>query len=130
MPGPDTGAAMRRRLLMLSLLFVAGLAPAAVSADGVVASERVQSRLNVRAAAAGPVTASLRPGEEVTLVATRGDWHQIELPDGRVGFVATAWSRVVREPEPSPGPVTAHLHVERRGPLAAVGGFFRNVARW
>src|SRR5262245_38532633 len=127
-PAPSRGSPMRRARLPL-LLLISVLTPVAALADGVVASERVQSRLNVRAGAAGPVIASLRPGEQATLVATRGDWYQVELPDGRVGFVATAWSRVVREPEPAPGPAGAHLHVERRGPLAAVRGFFRDVAR-
>ena len=91
-----------------------------VLADSVVASDRVQSGLLVRKDAAGPVIARLLPGERGTWVATRGGWHQIELADGRMGFVSAAWSRVVPEPETAAS--TAHLHVERRGFGAAVAG--------
>jgi hypothetical protein len=118
---------MRRTLFPL-LLLAMGLAPAAGLADSVVASDQVQSRLRVRAAAAGPVIANLLPGERATHLATLGEWHQIELPDGRVGFVSAAWSRVVREPEPAVG--TAHLHVERSGLREAVRGLLRAAGSW
>ena len=126
MPGPETGVAMRRTLF--PLLLALGLAPAAGLADSVVASDQVQSRLRVREAEAGPVIASLLPGERATLVATHGEWHQIELADGRMGFVSAAWSQVLREPEPAAS--TAYLHVERSGLREAVRGFFRAAGTW
>jgi len=96
----------------------------------VVVSNQLQSQLRVREAAAGPVIGSLRPGERATYVATHGGWRQIELADGRVGFVSAAWSRVVPEPEPEPAVSTAHLHVERSGLREAVRGFFRGARSW
>ncbi|MGH7288203.1 MAG: hypothetical protein ACREI8_09335 [Myxococcota bacterium] len=117
---------MRRTLF--PLLLATGLAPAAGLADSVVASDQVQSRLRVREAAAGPVIDNLLPGERATHVATHGEWHQIELADGRVGYVSAAWSRVVPEPEPAAS--TAQLHVERRGLLEAVRRFFRDSGSW
>ncbi len=105
-----------------------GLAPAAGLADSVVASDQVQSRLRVREAEAGPVIGSLLPGERASHVATHGEWHQIELADGRMGFVSAAWSRVLPEPEPAAS--TAYLHVERSGLREAVRGFFRAAGTW
>jgi Mg-chelatase subunit ChlD len=120
---------MRRTLF--AILLALGLAPAAGLADSVVPSDQLQSRLNVREAAAGPVIGGLLPGERATYVATRGAWHQIELADGRVGFVSAAWSRVVPEPEPAASMAsTAHLHVERSGLRESVRGFFRDVRTW
>ena len=110
------------------LLLAIGLVPNAGLADSVVASDQVQSVLLVRKAAAGPVIGSLLPGERATHVATRGAWHQIELADGRVGFVSAAWSRVVPEPEPAVG--TPQLHVERSGMREVVRGFLRDARRW
>lgn len=116
------------RRMLLPLLLAIGLAPNAGLADSVVASDQVQSRLRVREAAAGPVIGSLLPGERASHVATHGEWHQIELSDGRVGFVSAAFSRVVREPEPAAS--TAHLHARRRGLREAVRGFLRDAGGW
>ncbi len=116
---------MRRTRFLLLLAIGVYLAPAAALADSVVPSDRVQSQLRVRATEAGPVIGSLRPGERATHLATHGEWHQIELADGRVGFVSTAWSRLIRQPEPL---TATHLRVERRGMGAALRGFFRGVA--
>ena len=88
---------MRRTLFLL--LVTVCLTPGALLADSVVPSERVKSHLRVRSAATGPVIGSLRPGQSANHVATQGDWHQVELADGRVGFVSAAWSRLVHEPE-------------------------------
>src|SRR5262245_55719248 len=99
-----------RRALCLLLLALA-LAPAAGRADTVVASEQVQSKLRIRDTAGGRVIGSLLPGERVTHLVTQGEWRQVALADGRVGFVSAAWSRVVPEPEPAP---SARVHVERR----------------
>jgi hypothetical protein len=116
---------MRRTLF--PLLLVVSLTPGAALADSVVASDRVKSQLNVRKAAGGPVIASLLPGERAAHIATRGDWREIELPDGRVGFVSTSWSRVVPDTEPAP-PGAAHLAVEEGGLVASVRGFLRAAA--
>jgi hypothetical protein len=115
------------RRTSFALLVAIALAPGAALADSVVASEQVKSRLLVRKAAGGPVIGSLLPGQRATHVATRGEWHEIELADGRVGFVSAAWSEVVREPEP---PSTAHLHVAPGGVREAVSGFLRDAGRW
>jgi hypothetical protein len=116
------------RRIPFALLLASALAPGAGFADSVVASDQVKSRLLVRKAAAGPVIGSLLPGERATLVATRGEWHAIELADGRMGFVSAAWSRVVPEREPAVS--TAHLHVEPSGMGEAVRGFLRDAGSW
>ncbi len=46
-----------------------------------------------------------------------------------MGFVSTAWSRVVPE-QPEPAASTAQVHVERGSPLEGVRGFFRNARTW
>ena len=120
---------MRRTLLLL--LMAAGLAPSAGLADGVVPSDQVKSELRVRGSEGGPGIGSLLPGERATHVATHGEWRQVELADGRVGFVSAALSRVVREPAPAAAaPRTAHLRVEQHGLGESVRGFFRAAAAW
>jgi hypothetical protein len=46
-----------------------------------------------------------------------------------VGFVSTAWSRVVPE-EPEPAASTAYLHVERSGLRESVRGFLHDARTW
>jgi hypothetical protein len=118
---------MRRTLFLLFLALV--LTPAIAVADSVVPSDRVKSHLRVRSNATGPVIGSLRPGDSATHLATRGEWHQIELADGRVGFVSAAWSRLVRDPEPEPV-TTAHLETRSVGLGGKQRGFFHEVASW
>jgi hypothetical protein len=116
---------MRRTLFLLFLTVM--LTPALSVADSVVPSDRVKSHLRVRSAAEGPVIGSLRPGESAGLLATQGEWQQIELADGRVGFVSAAWTRLVREPEPV---TTAHLQVQPGGLGGKLRGFFHEVGTW
>jgi hypothetical protein len=117
---------MRRTLFLLVLSFV--LAPALSMADSVVPSDRVQSHLRIRSTASGPVIGSLRPGQSVQHLATQGEWHQVELSDGRVGFVSAAWSQIIREVEPV---TSAHLEVvEPVGIGSKVRGVFHRVAGW
>jgi hypothetical protein len=107
------------------------------AADQVTPSQRVKSRLNVRAEAApgSRVVAGLRPGDVAPLVATRDGWHEVQLEDGSTGFVSAAFSEVLPEPEPEPEPVaeipyqpvTARDVTPRRGAFASVGDFFRRL---
>ena len=63
----------------------------------------MRTRLNVRAEAPrGRVVASLTPGDRAKLLGTADGWHEVELDDGRTGFVSAAWTEVLPEPEPQP----------------------------
>jgi len=65
----------------------------------VTPSERVTSRLNVRA---GPdtndtIVGQLQPGENAAYVASVPFWYEIRMPNGTLGFVAKSWSVLVEE---------------------------------
>jgi len=110
----------RAAALVLSLL----IALPAV-ADVVTPSDRVRSSVRVRgdATAGSSQIASLRPGEEATLVATGDEWHRVRLHDGRHGFVSARWTRVVQR-----GPQGRAL-VEAVD-LPGTGGVWRSLGRF
>lgn len=88
------------RPLVALLLGLLTLAPAA-TADRVTPSERVRSRLMVRAEArpGSRIVARLAKGEEVELLGSEGGWHRIELDGGKTGYVSAGWTRVIEEEE-------------------------------
>lgn len=68
-------------------------------ADRVTPSDRVETRLRVRAApnANSAVLTSLRPGESLPLAGSVPNFHVVTLTDGRQGFVSKAFSHVIVE---------------------------------
>ncbi len=93
------------RGLRIAVLMLVFLATAAVSAhDAVGPSERVESRLNVRTLpdANAPKRWRLEPGESAEYLGTVSrqgqDWYAVRLDQESIGFVASAWAHVRREP--------------------------------
>jgi competence protein ComEC len=82
-----------------------------VSADVVVPSPDVVTRVIVRLSASSQSAeiGSLRPGEQVELIGSVPNWHEVRLPNGSSGFVSKRWTRVVptAAPPPTPPPVVA-----------------------
>ena len=70
------------------------------AADRVVPSDRVRHHVNVFEQASGQSNeiGELRVGQSFELVGSISRWHEVELPDGRNGFVSRSWTRVVEEP--------------------------------
>jgi competence protein ComEC len=67
------------------------------AADDVTPSDRVTSVLRVRASPDmnGAVITTLTPGEQLPLIGETARWYEVRLSDGRTGYVAKAWSRVI-----------------------------------
>jgi Mg-chelatase subunit ChlD len=86
------------RCLLLPLLLAAPLL-AAVPALGqqVVPSEKVTSRVIVRAQPSrrGADVGSFRPGDRAKLLEAGDDWHHVELGNGTQGYVSAAWTVLV-----------------------------------
>ena len=101
------------RILILFLTAVAGAAPA-LAVPEVTPSERVRRNVVVRAGPDGnaePIGA-LFPGDEVELIGDAPGWHQVQLDDGRTGFVSKAWSVIRDDAEAvaaAPGPLKLHV---------------------
>jgi len=85
---------IRFRLLLLVLF---SLACVQVQADLVFPSDRVETRLRVRAAPDGQaaVVGHLVSGESAEYRGTVPYWYKVALDDGTPGFVSKAWSRLV-----------------------------------
>jgi len=133
------------------LLVLASAGPAA--AQAVVPSERVTSRVIVRAEATtrSADVGSLRPGERAALVEAGDTWHRVELAGGRRGFVSAAWTVLVpeawgpdvaaRPPAGAPAEHAGRFDFAPEATLAAsrttpaepepsgIGGLFRRIAR-
>lgn len=73
--------------------------PVTATADAVVPSERVRSRVVVRehSTRASRDVGSLRPGERATWLGKLGGWHLVRLADGTRGYVSSAWTQVIAE---------------------------------
>lgn len=73
-----------------------------IAADVVVPSERVRSRVVVRAEPdrASRAVGSLVPGAEAVWLDSLPGWHRVELPDATHGFVSAAWTHRVEAPPP------------------------------
>jgi hypothetical protein len=81
-------------VILLALVFHAAWA------DRVVPSNRVETRLNVRAEprSTAAIVGSLEPGDSARFVQSVPHWHEIALDDGTPGFVSKAWSQVIPDP--------------------------------
>ena len=76
-------------------------------ADVVVPGPDVTTRVIVRASASSQSAqvGSLRPGEQLELVGSVPNWHEVRLPNGTTGFVSKRWTRVVpTATPPAPAP--------------------------
>ena len=120
------------RLAVVQIFVLALCVPA--YADQVTPSERVKSRLNVRAkAVAGSrVVGALRPGDLVPLVTALDGWYEVQLEEGVTGFVSAGYTELVAEPEPvldeiPTVPVTASTKGPTAKPAEEVADFFRRL---
>jgi competence protein ComEC len=96
---------LRRAKIPLFLLLTAG----AASADVVVPSPDVTTRVIVRASPSSQSAqvGSLQPGEELELIGSVPNWHEVRLPNGTTGFVSKRWTRVIATGAPPTPPPTA-----------------------
>src|SRR5688572_4390182 len=97
-PPHHTRSTMAGSLRVATLCVAVQLALAfAAYADVVVAADDVTSRVIVRASASGqsqPIW-SLRPGEQLALIGSVPNWHEVRLASGASGYVSKRWTRVV-----------------------------------
>src|SRR5262245_33864956 len=78
-------------------------------ADVVVPSPDVTTRVIVRESASSQSAqiGSLLPGQQLELVGSVPNWHEVRLPNGGFGFVSKRWTQVIASgtpPAPAPGP--------------------------
>lgn len=90
-------ARLRSAVAGLSVVAAVLLGSLPLGAGEVTPSDRVSNALNVREApsTASPVLLELHPGERLPHLGSVPYWHRVQLPDGRVGFVSSAWSLVL-----------------------------------
>ena len=88
--------ALTRMRFLLAALFASLSAPA-IAQDSVAPSSRVTAAVVVREepTAQSDALARLRPGEVLALEGEVPGWYQVELPDGRSGYVSKAWTDLV-----------------------------------
>ena len=101
--------ACRTAVRLIVLLAGLILAPAQALADVVVPSPDVTTRVIVRASASSQSAqiGSLRPGEQLELIGSVPNWHEVRLPSGAQGFVSKRWTVVVPTTPPEPAPPAA-----------------------
>lgn len=119
----------RAGILGLALAF-AWPVPVAATADDVVPSEHVRSRVVVRehSARASRDVGSLRPGERAAWLGSAGPWHLVRLGDGTRGFVSASWTQVVAAAPVASAPPPAAL-AERVGRDAPRSPFWKTLWR-
>jgi competence protein ComEC len=95
-------ASLHAALLIASFL----LRPSWVLADVVVPTDDVSIRVVVRSGPSSQSAAlgSLRPGQQLELIGSVPNWHEVRLPGGSVGFVSKRWTRVIADGTPPTGP--------------------------
>ncbi len=82
-------------------------APPARAESGSVEKVNVESLVvGTRPGSVGAFMTKLHRGDPVEVLDRSGDWEQVRLADGRVGWVWGAYTSVTGEPQP-PAPVTA-----------------------
>ena len=84
---------------LMALMIVTAMV--AAEAETVTPVDSVESYVNVREApaATAAVVGRLHRDESLPLVATTDGWYEVQLPDGKSGFVSADWSRVLAAPE-------------------------------
>jgi len=130
--------------LLLALLLVAQpLLPSLAFAKEQEARVTANS-LNVRSGPGtdNPAVESVKKGELVTIVSTEGDWSQIRLEDGTLGWVATkyleATGKSVEAPgkeekkstPPEPKPLPPPKQPKQPKSSGGGGGGFGSVVKW
>jgi beta-lactamase superfamily II metal-dependent hydrolase len=90
---------------------------ARASADAVVPSPDVTTRVVVRASASSQSAqiGSLRAGEHLELVGMVPNWYEVRLANGATGFVSKRWTRVVATgtaPAPTPAATAPTLTID------------------
>jgi beta-lactamase superfamily II metal-dependent hydrolase len=102
---------MACRMAVRLIVLLAGLVltSAHALADVVVPSPDVTTRVIVRASASSQSAqiGSLRPGEQLELIGSVPNWHEVRLPSGAQGFVSKRWTVVVPTTPPAPTPAAA-----------------------
>jgi len=98
----------RFRLSLASLLLGLLLIPVATLARDITPSDRVTSRVNVRAGASTdqPIVGKLQPGETAELLESFPRWDKVRLENGVEGFVSKAWTVEV-----APSPVSNAIRI-------------------
>ena len=94
-------------------------------ADVVVPSPDVTTRVIVRESASSQSAqvGSLVPGQQLELVGSVPNWHEVRLPDGTLGFVSKRWTQVIPSgtpPAPAPAGPTFTIDVVDVGTGLAV----------
>ena len=94
-------------------------------ADVVVPSADVTTRVIIRESASGQSAqvGSLVPGQQVELVGSVPNWHEVRLPNGMLGFVSKRWTQVIASgtpPTPAPPGPTFTIDVVDVGTGLAV----------
>ncbi len=89
------------------LLVVASCAAISVyaqTADRVVPTDEVKTRVVVRENASGTSDdrGSLRPGESAELLGSVPNWYRVRLTNGVEGFVSKRWTRILSAGAPTP----------------------------
>ncbi len=94
---------MRRSVFVVACLFLfSGLLPRnSVAQDRVTPSDRVSTRLNVRAQpdAGSNVIGSLQPGQSAELLESIPNWYRVRLQNSQEGFVNKAWAKIASATE-------------------------------
>jgi competence protein ComEC len=94
------------RLLRVLLVLVATAAISlhAQTADHVVPTDEVKTRVVVRENASGTSDdrGSLRPGQSAELLGSVPNWYRVRLANGVEGFVSKRWTRIVSAGAPTP----------------------------
>ena len=92
---------MKRFVFLLAAILFAAAAFAAI--DPGVYEVNVSSTLNVRNAPGGAKIGTLNNGELVQVTACEGDWAQVTLDDGRMGYVSGQYLQPFSAPLASSG---------------------------
>ncbi len=82
------------------VLFVAGFGlPSLTSADVVVPVDSVQEFVNIRAEpdVDSDVIGRLYQGDNMQLVQSVDDWHEIKIEEGLNGYISADWTNVVTD---------------------------------
>ena len=93
-----------RNAFVTSLLFVC--LAVALFGDVVTPTDDVTTRVIVRQSASGQSAqvGSISPGQQVELIGSVPNWHEVKLANGLTGFVPKRWTRVIPNTPPPPPP--------------------------
>lgn len=89
---------------LLVVVSVTAISLHAQTADRVVPTDEVKTRVVVRANASGTSDdrGSLRPSESAELLGSVPNWYRVRLTNGVEGFVSKRWTRILSAAPPTP----------------------------